>query len=163
MGAIKDRMAAGFPGDVSRKTESVIESGVMAETLPYGSVVTLDEDGKFASVTDVEDNIYGFIVRPFPTMASEANAGAINDCLRSGYMTVTLKNGTAKKGLPVYVRIKAASGKGVGDIEASAAVSQQQDGDENAPVTVAENVLIPNCVFMGEADADGNVEISFNV
>lgn len=163
MGAIKERMAAGFPGDVSRKSESVIESGVMAEDLPYGSVVALDEDGKFASVTDVDDKVYGFIVRPYPTMAAEAKAGAINDCLRSGYMTVTLKSGTAKKGMPAYVRIKAASGKSVGDIEAAASVSQVQVEGEDTPVTVVENVLIPGCIFMGEADCDGNVEISYNL
>lgn len=149
MAAIINRMGQGFPGDVTRKEPGVIESGLMAETAGYGSCVKLDANGKFAAASAADDAVYGFIVRPYPTQANQANAGAIADCMRSGYITVSLKSGAAKKGGAVYRRIKAASGKSLGDIEAEPAADN--------------TVAIPGCIFMGPADASGNVEISFNI
>lgn len=148
MGAILNRMPAGFPGDVSRKTEATIEAGFMTATVPYGAPVTLDDDGKFAPVAD-GDAVYGFMVRPYPTQMTAAEVGSIQDALRRGYMTIKLAQGTAAKGGQVYVRHTAETGKDVGDIEAAA--------------VAGKNVAVPGCIFMGDADASGNVEISFNL
>ena len=148
MGAILNRMPAGFPGDVSRKTEATIEAGFMAATVPYGAPVTLDDDGKLAPLAD-GDTVYGFMVRPYPTQMTAAEAGSIQDVMRRGYMTITLAQGTAVKGGQVYARHTADAGKAVGDIEAAA--------------DAGKNVAVPGCIFMGEADGSGNVEISFNL
>lgn len=141
-------MPAGVPGDVSRKTESTLESGIMAQDLPFGSPVKM-ASGKLTGISAADDVIYGFVARPYPTQATQAASGEIHDCMRRGYMTVTLANGTASRGGAVYVRIAAETGKKVGDLEASAVKD--------------ETVAIPGCLFMGEADANGNVEISFNL
>lgn len=148
MGAILNRMPTGFPGDVSRKADATIEAGLMAATVPYGAPVTLDDDGKLAPLAD-GDAVYGFMVRPYPTQMTAAEAGSIQDVMRRGYMTITLAQGTAVKGGQVYARHTADAGKAVGDIEAAA--------------DAGKNVAVPGCIFMGEADGSGNVEISFNL
>lgn len=149
MPAYLDRMPAGFPGDVSRKAASVMEAGLMGATAAFGAPVKMDESGKLAPLSAADDAVYGFMVRPYPTQAEDAGAGQLHDCMRSGYMTVRLASGTAKRGGAVYARIKVAAGKAAGDLEAAA--------------IEGETVAVPGCVFMGEADAGGNVEISFNI
>lgn len=158
------RMPAGFPGDVSRKSQSLVESGMMAETVEYGTPVKMDTEGKFALCDAVDDAVYGFMVRPYPTQAENCGKNTIQDCMRSGYMTVKLAQGTASKGMPVSVRVAAKTGKNVGDIEAVApAVAKIDEGGSQTPATDPETFEIPGCIFMGEADSAGNVEISFNV
>lgn len=157
------RMPSGFPGDVSRKSQSLVESGMMAETVAYGTPVKMDSDGKLALCDSTDDAVYGFMVRPYPTQAENAAKNTIQDCMRSGYMTVKLAQGTASRGMPVSVRIKAATGKNVGDIEAVAPSVQTLSDDDETPASQPETLEIAGCIFMGEADACGNVEISFNV
>lgn len=60
--------------------------------------------------------------------------------MRRGYMAVALESGTAALGGKVYLN---ATGK----ISADS----------------SSNTEIPNCIFMGAADADGLVEIAFNI
>ena len=149
MAAYLDRMPAGIPGDVSRKTQSVLEAGLMAESVAYGSPVKIDGSGKLAPLAAATDTVYGFMARPYPSQAESAEAGRIHDCMRSGYMTVKLASGTAARGGAVYVRIAAESGKNIGDLEST--------------LVADKTVAIPGCLFMGAADAGGNVEISFNI
>lgn len=157
------RMPAGIAGDVSRKELSKIEPQVMDSTLPvtlYGVPVKMSS-GKVTPIAsgDAASDVYGFSVRPYPIMPSSSEAlgaGTPNtnqplDVLVSGYMTVALNAGTAAMGGSVYVRV-AASGldaQPIGGIEAAA------DG--------GDCVAITGCVFMGAADADGNVEIRYNI
>lgn len=147
--AYLNRMPAGFAGDVSRKAEATIESALMAGDVAFGSPVKLDTSGKLAPLAAAADVVYGFMVRPYPTQDQLATSGSIQDCMRRGYMTVRLASGTAVKGGKVYVRIAAADGKAVGDIEAAAVK------DETAEVT--------GCIFLGAADDGGIVEIAFNI
>lgn len=142
------RMPAGFPGDVSRKTEATVEAGIMGDTVAFGSPVKLD-GGKFVALSSASDIVYGFVVRPYPTMASAGGSGSIQDVLRRGYMTVKLSQGTAAKGGQVYVRHTAETGKAVGDIEAAA--------------VEGKTLAVPGCLFMGEADSSGNIELSYNL
>lgn len=64
-------------------------------------------------------------------------------------MSVRLASGTAVHNGQAYVRLVAASGKAVGDIEAAA------DGDNS--------LSIAGCVFTGPADASGITEIAYNL
>lgn len=143
------RMPSGFPGDVSRKVEATIEAGLMADTVAFGTPVKLGAQGKLAPLSAVSDTVYGFLVRPYPTQNSAGVSGSIQDVMRRGFMTVKLARGTVVKGGQVHVRVIAASGKAVGDIEAAA------DG--------SNTLSVPGCIFLGEADEGGNVEISFNL
>ncbi|MCQ4861155.1 hypothetical protein NE637_08335 [Desulfovibrio desulfuricans] len=142
------RMPAGIPGDVSRKAEATVEAGLMGEAVAFGAPVKMD-GGRLVALSGASDAVYGFVVRPYPTMGSAAASGSIQDVLRRGYMTVKLTQGTSAKGGQVYVRHTAETGKAVGDIEAAA--------------VEGKNLAVPGCLFMGEADSSGNVEISFNL
>lgn len=156
MPVIDKRMPCGFPGDVSRSGHSVLEPGILGDSeVAYGSPLKL-ESGKLVALAegDVATDVYGFLVRSFPSQggvgtlsSGMAPAGASVDVMRSGYMAVTLATGTAAKGDGVYVRVAADTGKDVGDIEAG---------------TATGNVAI-NAIFMGAADTDGAVEISYNI
>lgn len=159
--AILYRMPSGISGDVTRLSTATIEPGVYD---PAKSFDAFGVPGKIMSekfvpleAGDTADNIYGLLVRPYPTTSSQDPLGkstppkaGINDILRRGYMTVLLRAGTSAKGGAVYVRIGSpAAGKPIGGIEAAA------DG--------ADTVELPNATFMGAADASGNVEISYNI
>lgn len=142
------RMPAGFPGDVSRKTEATVEAGLMGATVAFGAPVKMN-GVNLVALSDASDVVYGFVVRPYPTMGSAALSGSIQDVLRRGYMTVKLTQGASFKGRQVYVRYTAEAGKAVGDIEAAA--------------VEGKTLAVPGCLFMGEADGSGNVEISYNL
>lgn len=143
------RMPQGFAGDISRKAEATVESGFMADGAPFGSPVKMDAQGKLALFSAASDAVYGFLVRPYPTQDQAATPGSIQDCMRRGYMTVKLAQGTTAKGGKVFVRIVAEGNKAVGDIEAA--------------LVEGQTVEIAGCIFMGPADNGGLVEISFNI
>ena len=154
------RMPSGIPGDVTRKSQSTIES------LPMGAT-QFDGFGLFGKIAggkvvplatgDAATVVRGLLVRSFPTQStnnsmgsSTPKTGGVCDFLRRGYMTVKNNAGTTALDGQVYVRIdNAASGKPIGGIEAVA------DG--------SNTIVIAGARFMHEADAQGNVEIAFNI
>jgi len=158
------RMPAGIAGDVTRREHADIEAQVMDTDYPvlrYGEPVKM-VSGEIRPITtdDVIGDIYGFGVRPYPiqTSTSEALATATPptnlpfDVLRRGYMTVKVQNGTPAKNASVYVRTIAASdptAQPIGGLECAS------DGGDCFEIT--------NAKFMGEADSNGNVEISYNL
>ena len=152
------RMPSGIAGDVSRKSHSTIEAhNTVAGFASFGVFGKLNAEGKFAPLAtgDTAAQVYGLIVRSYPTQ-SESNTLAsarpivgFNDVLRRGYMTVKNNAGIAKTGAKVYVRVAAATDlKPLGGVEAVA------DG---------VNTIEVNAIFMCNADASGNVEISYNI
>jgi hypothetical protein len=129
--------------------------------LRYGEPVKM-VDGEVRPITTGDDvtDIYGFGCRPYPvqTSSSEALGTATPptnlhfDVLRRGYMTVKVQDGTPEKNGAVYVRTVAASdptAQPIGGLECGL------DGGDCFEIT--------NAKFMGEADSDGNVEISYNL
>ena len=155
------RMPAGIPGDITRHESATVEPIQIDSANPptaYGVPCVIDDaTRKLRKVKtgDIAADIYGFLVRPYPTGGSQDGLGkstpptaGMVDALRRGYLAVINKSGSAAKGGPVYVRVVAASGKAVGDIEAGA------DG--------TNNVAIP-ATFVGAADADGITEIAYNI
>ena len=168
-------MPAGIPGAVNRVGgggKLDIEAQFMDPPNPitaYGLAGPIDAgSGDFRAMAGGDTYAYGFLVRPFPTQATSASAysgqlplgtnnappapppGAVVDVLRSGYMTVLLYGAVAAaKGGQVYVRNAAADGTHpLGGVEASA------DGG---------NAIAIHATFTGPADANGNVEIAFNI
>jgi hypothetical protein len=104
---------------------------------------------------------YGILVRPFPAQSSNNDAGAggvpsagIVDVLRRGYISVKLNGSTAATpGGTVYVRVaNGTSDSPVGGFEAAASGT---DG--------ADTVAMTKAFFTSAADADGNVELEFNL
>ncbi|WOE32169.1 MULTISPECIES: hypothetical protein [unclassified Acinetobacter] len=155
--AILYRMPSGIPGDVSRKSHSTIEAHILNGKLgAFGIFCKLDEKGLVPLEAD-DTEVYGLIVRSYPTQSAVNGLGAavpqeniIHDVLVRGYMTVKCNTGTAKKAGKVFVRVGAGTDlKPIGGIEAVA------DG--------VNTVELKNAKFMHEADAQGNVEISYNI
>lgn len=155
--AILYRMPSGIPGDVSRRSHSTIEAHILVGKLgAFGVFCKLNEKGLVPLEADDEE-VYGLIVRSYPTQSAVNGMGAavpqesiMHDVLVRGYMTVRCSAGTAKKAGTVFVRVGAGTDlKPVGGIEAVA------DG--------ANTIELKNAKFMHEADAQGNVEISYNI
>lgn len=163
MPAYLTRMPAGIPGDVTRPSQSTIETGIFnsaAAFAGYGLFGKISSN-KFVPVGagDTASAVYGVLVRPYPVTGANASdplgtavpptTGAA-DILRRGYINVKNNSGTPAAGGSVYIRVAAAAaGKPIGGIEAAA------DG--------ANTIVAPNCIFTGSADSSGNVEIAFNI
>lgn len=151
------RMPSGIPGDVSRKSQSTIEPHQISGSFPScGLFGVLNASGAFVAPTADTTKPYGLLVRAYPTQSnstalgsSVSQASGIVDVLVRGYMTVLNNAGTAKKGGQVYVRIaNATDAKPLGGIEAIATAGETIEVDAH---------------FMSEADANGNVEIAYNI
>lgn len=165
------RMGAGFPGDVNRTHPAGIEPCKANSSTPptaFGQPVLVDStNGVRPFTTGDQSNTvaagYGVTVRPFPFQQSSASnfgqadfgaavppGGAI-DVLRAGYIMVQIPAGVVvKKGNPVYVWAVATSGAHI------------QGGVEGA-YSAGNTTQLLNATFNGPADANGNVEICFNV
>jgi hypothetical protein len=172
--AYQFRMAGGFPGAINRSHPvSVVPEPIDSVTPPtlYGQPVLINQAADAGQymvrpfVTgDSAQQPWGFTVRPFPIQASSTtNNGAatiggatppatgVIDIMRSGYMTVNLPaGGSPQKGQQVYVRVAASA-----TIHVMGAVEAASDGGNTVALTGA--------VFNGSADANGNVEIAFNI
>lgn len=167
------RMGAGFAGDVNRTHPASIEPCLIDAGAPptaYGQPVLVDATTQgvrpFAAA-DQSNTVaagYGMTVRPYPIQQSsgtnygQANLGAavppttgVIDVLRAGYIMVNLPaGGTPVKGDPVYVWAAASSGAHViGGVEAA--------------YVAGSTTQLKNATFNGSPDANGNVEIAFNV
>ncbi|AEP07072.1 MULTISPECIES: structural cement protein Gp24 [Acinetobacter] len=151
------RMPSGIPGDISRKAHSTVEAHILKGNFgAFGIFGKLTADG-IVPLEAADTDVYGLIVRSYPTQsalngigAAVPQSGIVNDIMRRGYMTVKCNAGTAKKAGKVYVRVATGTElKPIGGIEAVA------DG--------VNTIEIKNAMFMHDADAQGNVEISYNI
>lgn len=171
--AFQFRMGAGFPGDVNRTHPASIEPTLIdsADSLPptaYGQAVLLATANKGVRPYAGGDNAtkpYGVTVRPYPTQQSTGGMSSslgsatpptsgVIDVLRSGYIMVQIPTTDAApvKGGAVFVRIAAGTASDpVGGFKSQA----------DAANTVALDTTM--CQFNGPADANGNVELMFNI
>ena len=163
MTAFLYRMPYGIPGDLTRAAQATVEAQVLNSSLPFAGYGLFGKiaSGKFVPVTtgDAASAVYGLLVRPYPTQGVNASdalgvsvpkTSGVCDVMRRGYANVKVNAGTAALGGTVYIRVAAAAaGKPIGGIEAAA------DGGNTIAVT--------GCVFMGDADASGNVEIGYKI
>lgn len=171
--AFQFRMGAGFAGDINRTHPASVEPTLIDASAPptaYGQPVLVDATTQgvrpFAAA-DQSDTVaagYGITVRPYPSQQSSAsNFGAaalgaatppvsgIMDVLRAGYIMANLPAGGAPvKGGAVYVWAAASTGSHVlGGIEAA--------------YSAGNTTQLLNATFNGSPDANGNVEIAFNI
>lgn len=160
------RMPAGIPGAINRTNSATVEAQVLDTVnfpTAYGVPVAIDAtSNKTRKIIagDTPASIYGMYVRPFPTGGTATDpmgvstppVAGICNVLKRGYIMVQL-GGTAPavKNGTIYVRVaNAAAGKPLGGIEAAS----------DATNTIA---IAGNSYFSGPADANGNVEIAFNI
>lgn len=159
----KFRMGAGIPGAITRNAaQATIEPAALNSAAAFAAYGVFGKTvaEKFVPLTGGEavGALEGILVRPFPTNSSQDGLGTstppttgVGDKLKRGYVSVVLAGAVAAaKDAQVYVCTAAAGGHAVGDILASA----NPDGS----TTVA-----PPATFTGPADANGNVEVAYNI
>lgn len=163
MAAIQYRMPSGIPGVVTRVDHATVEPVLLDSATPFSAFGLPGKtvSGKFvpAAAGTAAADVNGFLVRSFPGGASQdglgtstPQVGGLGGRLRRGYINALLSSGSvaAAKDGQVYLRVATAgTGKPIGGLEAAA--------------DSTNTVAIPNCFFMGPADASGNVEIAFNI
>ncbi len=162
--AFQFRMPAGIPGAINRSSTATVEAQLLDTTnypTVYGVPVAIDATSKSVRkimAGDAASSVYAMYVRPYPTNSgtdpigtSTAPVSGICSVLKRGYMTVQLNGATAAaKNGAVYVRTVANGGNTIiGGIEAAA--------------DSANTFAMANAYFTGPADANGNVEIAFNI
>lgn len=157
------RMPSGIPGAISRPgAPCVVEPNIILTTNPpllYGIPVAIDSaTGKVRPIGagDTIANVYGILVRPFPTQSAGTALGAavppasgMCDVLKAGYIcvkvnasTVPVKNGN------VYIRTVANGGNTIiGGIEAAS--------------DTTNTFQLTGAYFTGASDANGNCEIAY--
>lgn len=134
--------ASGYAGQVTRGFyDSTVETKEAAAALEFGVPVKLDATGKAAALTAGSDAVYGFTVREYGQAdMSGKQTEAFVAVLRRGYIAVKVTGGTAAPGGKVY-------------LTAAGAVTAA------SPSTTA----LAGATFCGKADANGIVEIAFNI
>lgn len=160
MVAYTSRVPAGFAGTISRSDSLTVEQQIIDSGTPptaYGRFVKL-VSGKVQPIAsgDAATVVYGLAVRPYPAQSTTNALGVstpptsgIIDVLKRGYMSVPLDNGTASKGAAVYVRVTVNGGLAVGNIETAS--------------DSAKCVVVAGAYFTGPADANGIVEVAYNI
>lgn len=160
------RMPSGIPGDVNRtgafptiEPQVITPSGTTGHPAAFGLGIKIDATTHQVRTVTTGDTVCdGFLVRAYPFNSTQNGLGTSTpqlsgpcEIMKRGYMTVKLGGSTAavKQGV-VYLWISASSGAHVqGQVEAA---NPSSDG-----------FVIPGAYFTGPADADGNVEIAFNI
>lgn len=142
MPAYTYRMPSGVAGSVTRALDTSVESvflNALKPVLSFGAPVKL-VSGKaepFEAGDDAAD-FYGVLARVAPGIAGSTaqtfvsnvpNTDSVNGLVTRGYVNVTCTIGTPVRGGVVYVRVVAATGKAIGDFEATA------DGINNVALT----------------------------
>ncbi|QIP56838.1 structural cement protein Gp24 [Hafnia alvei] len=159
------RMPLGIVGAITRPRDTTIELVTLDHSKlfnAYGLVGKYVSD-KFVPLEDGDtiDKVKGILVRPYP-ITSQADlaylgiqANQVGDNLKRGYICVKATAGnasTAKKGDPIYVRV-------AGGTDASPVGSFVLVQDTNA----ANTPQLANAEVMGAGEADGRVEIAYNI
>ena len=138
MTAFLFRAPSGVAGDITRQLDTTVESGLLnAANAPaaFGAPVKI-VSGKFEAIEagDAAADFAGIISRIAPSIAGDTaqtfasgtpNAESVQGIVVSGYINVVCPVGTPARGGAVYMRVAAATGKAVGDLEATA------DGTDN--------------------------------
>jgi hypothetical protein len=164
------RMGAGFQGDVNRSHPVSIEPNLTSDINPptsYGQAVlvsTIDQGMRAFAAGDVAlTQAYGITVRPYPVQQSSGSnfgaaaigaavpASGIIDVVRFGYIMVTLPVG----------QVPVKNGQAVVWGAASSGIHIQ--GGFEAAASAGNTATLANAHFNGAPDANGNVELMFNI
>jgi len=152
------RMPSGIAGNITRIDETNVETAYMGATAvgAFGAPVKI-VNGLILPFAGGETatSFYGVLTRVAPSQGGSLaqsftdnvpNPLSLQGVAVRGYVNVVCTIGTPVKEGAVYVRVVAASGKAIGDFEATA------DG--------VNNVLLTNAVWAaGGKDANNNAEI----
>ena len=126
------RAPSGVAGDVTRPDSTIVEPGLLnaAESPTAFGVPVKLVDGKFEKIasSDTATVFAGVLSRIAPSIAGDTaqnfasgtpNSSSVQGIVVYGYINVLCPVGTPVRGGIVYMRVTAASGKFVGDLEAT--------------------------------------------
>lgn len=136
------RAGSGVPGDITRQLDTIVEQAFLnSAKVPaaFGLPVKMTA-GKLEKIEagDTAASFYGILTRLSPSIAGDTaqvlgagtpNANACQGVMVRGYCNVACTIGTPVRNGVVYMRVVAASGKNIGDLEATA------DGANNVALT----------------------------
>lgn len=136
------RAGSGVPGDITRQLDTIVEQALLnSAKVPaaFGLPVKMTA-GKLEKIEagDTAASFYGILTRLSPSIAGDTaqtlgagtpNANAVQGVMVRGYCNVACTIGTPVRNGTVYMRVVAAAGKAIGDLEATA------DGANNVALT----------------------------
>lgn len=122
---------SGVPGDVTRVDETNVEPVKLITPFPanFGLPMMYAAGGVTFSATPTAAAFAGILARAVPGISQSSvnedvstfqpNQKEINGLVVRGYVNVVCTIGTPVRGNPVYMRTVAATGKAIGDLEAT--------------------------------------------
>ena len=148
---IGTEMTRGFAGMLTRgyydNTTEVLKNDTTAPVTAYGVAVKLNTKADSVTPTAATgDAVYGFSVREYGQAYRDETGKIVENknlvtVLKRGYIAVKVTGeGTAARGGKVYL-------------------------DASGAITASDSAAtaVPGAIFMGPADADGLVEIAYNI
>ncbi|MBD7154270.1 hypothetical protein [Klebsiella pneumoniae] len=157
------RMPAGIAGAISRPQDLTVEPQTLDSAKAFAAYGLAGKfsAGKFVPIeaADTASVVVGIYVRPYPTASQPDKVRQIGtgynfagDCMKRGYVTVNLGADASAVALggEVYMRVATpTSSSPLGAFLAAA------DGENTVQLT--------NAYFNGPGDANGNIELAFNI
>ncbi|MCL8293825.1 structural cement protein Gp24 [Enterococcus faecalis] len=157
------RMPAGIAGAISRPQDLTVEPQTLDSAKAFAAYGLAGKfsAGKFVPIEadDTAAVVVGIYVRPYPTASQPDKVRQIGtgfnfagDCMKRGYVTVNLGADASAVALggEVYMRVATpTSSSPLGAFLAAA------DGENTVQLT--------NAYFNGPGDANGNIELAFNI
>lgn len=157
------RMSAGIAGAISRPQDLTVEPQTLNSAKAFATYGLAGKfsAGKFVPIeaADTAAVVVGIYVRPYPTASQPDKVRQIGtgynfagDCMKRGYVTVNLGADASAVALggEVYMRVATPS-----DTSPLGAFLAAADGENTVQIT--------NAFFNGPGDANGNIELAFNI
>ncbi|HCE8860238.1 TPA: hypothetical protein NHV36_005534 [Klebsiella michiganensis] len=157
------RMPAGIAGAISRPQDLTVEPQTLDSAKAFAAYGLAGKfsAGKFVPIeaADTAAVVVGIYVRPYPTASQPDKVRQIGtgfnfagDCMKRGYVTVNLGADASAVALggEVYMRVATPS-----DTSPLGAFLAAADGENTVQLT--------NAYFNGPGDANGNIELAFNI
>lgn len=157
------RMPAGIAGAISRPQDLTVEPQTLDSAkafAAYGLAGKLSA-GKFVPIeaADTAAVVVGIYVRPYPTASQPDKVRQIGtgfnfaaDCMKRGYVTVNIGVDASSVALGGTVFMRVATPTASSPLGAFLAAAD----DTNT-------VQLTNAYFNGPGDANGNIELAFNI
>lgn len=157
------RMPAGIAGAISRPQDLTVEPQTLDSAKAFATYGLAGKfsAGKFVPIEEADTAavVVGIYVRPYPTASQPDKVRQIGtgynfagDCMKRGYVTVNLgaDASAVTLGGAVYMRVATPS-----DTSPLGAFLAAADGENTVQIT--------NAFFNGPGDANGNIELAFNI
>ncbi|WP_316549618.1 structural cement protein Gp24 [Klebsiella michiganensis] len=157
------RMPAGIAGAISRPQDLTVEPQTLDSAKAFAAYGLAGKfsAGKFVPIEEADTAavVVGIYVRPYPTASQPDKVRQIGtgfnfagDCMKRGYVIVNLGVDASSVALGGAVYMRVATPTASSPLGAFLAAA---DG--------ANTVQITNAFFNGPGDANGNIELAFNI